>query len=54
MNKSDLAAALREHYDGQSGDADEKTKAELYEEAKDRDVEGRSKMTKEELAEAVG
>jgi hemerythrin superfamily protein len=34
-----------------SGDA---SKAELYEQAKEMDVEGRSSMTKEELAEAVG
>jgi len=30
------------------------TKAELYERAKDLDIEGRSGMTKHELAEAIG
>ena len=59
MNKDDLAAALRKHYDhagsddGGSGDAGDRTKAELYEEAKEQDVDGRSKMDKQELAEAV-
>ena len=33
--------------------AERATKAELYEKAKDQDVEGRSEMTKDELAEAV-
>ena len=38
-----------------SGDgADGKTKEELYEKARELDVEGRSKMSKEELAEEVG
>jgi hemerythrin superfamily protein len=33
--------------------SDEPTKAELYEKAKEQDVEGRSTMTKDELKEAV-
>lgn len=36
------------------GDAEGKTKEELYEEAKELGVEGRSQMSKEELAEEVG
>ena len=38
---------------GESGDADEPTKSELYEQAKDRDVPGRSDMSKDELKAAV-
>jgi cation transport regulator ChaB len=34
-------------------DAEGNTKAELYERAKDLDVEGRSEMTKAELADAI-
>jgi len=34
--------------------SDERTKDELYEEARRQGIEGRSKMTKEELSEAVG
>lgn len=36
------------------GRAGEKTKAQLYQEAKRRNVPGRSKMSKDELAKAVG
>ena len=36
-----------------SGGSDEKTKEELYEEAKEQDIEGRSKMDKAELKKAV-
>jgi hypothetical protein len=35
-------------------DVNGNTKAELYERAKDLDIEGRSSMTKHELAEAIG
>jgi hemerythrin superfamily protein len=38
----------------QTAKADLTTKAELYEKAQDQGVEGRSEMTKAELAEAVG
>lgn len=39
---------------GDAGDAgDEPTKGELYEKAKQRDVSGRSKMSKDELQKAV-
>jgi hemerythrin superfamily protein len=38
---------------GSSGSGDEPTKAELYERAKDRDVEGRSTMSKDELKQAL-
>ena len=53
MGKSDLAAALRKHYDDNDGDGSDRTKKDLYEAAKEQDVEGRSKMDKQELAEAV-
>lgn len=51
-------AVLTEHgfSDGEPGagaTGSEATKEELYEQAKEADVPGRSKMTKEELAEAV-
>ena len=36
------------------GNADDLTRDELYEKAKEQDVEGRSSMTKDELAQAVG
>jgi hemerythrin superfamily protein len=36
-----------------SGGSDEPTKAELYEQAKEQDIEGRSTMSKEELKKAV-
>jgi len=45
---SQRRAALRRRRGG-SG----RTKAQLYEEAKDRDIAGRSKMTKAELESAV-
>ena len=38
---------------GGSGGSDGKTKDELYEEAKEQDVDGRSKMSKSELEDAV-
>lgn len=37
-----------------SADSHGATKSELYEEAKERDLPGRSKMSKEELARALG
>ena len=48
-------AAAREHPKPTHGgvDAVGNTKAELYERAKDLDIEGRSRMTKEELADAI-
>ena len=45
QRRSELAAADR---------SDERTKDELYEEARRQGIEGRSKMSKDELAEAVG
>ncbi|MET9653328.1 plasmid stabilization protein [Streptomyces sp. NPDC006460] len=36
------------------GGSSERTKDELYEEAKQRDIEGRSKMTKQQLKNALG
>jgi hypothetical protein len=41
---------IRSHRKGPRG----RTKAQLYEEAKDRGIEGRSKMTKAELERALG
>lgn len=38
---------------GKSGDTGEMTKAELMEQAKEKDIPGRSSMKKEELAEAL-
>ena len=38
---------------GSSGGSDGKTKDELYEEAKKQDIDGRSKMDKSELKDAV-
>lgn len=38
---------------GSADGGDEPTKAELYEKAKQRDVSGRSKMSKDELQKAV-
>jgi hypothetical protein len=37
-----------------AGSSGELTKDELYEKAKQADIPGRSQMTKDELAEAVG
>jgi hemerythrin superfamily protein len=39
--------------DGSASDPGDATKAELYEQAKDADIPGRSSMTKEELARAL-
>lgn len=38
---------------GSGSGSDEPTKAELYEQAKEADIPGRSSMTKDELAEAI-
>jgi len=46
------AARLESQVDGSGVDVD-LTKEELYQKAKEKGVEGRSKMTKDELAEAV-
>jgi iron-sulfur cluster repair protein YtfE (RIC family) len=46
-------ARLESKVDGSDVDVD-LTKEELYEKAKQQGIEGRSKMTKDELAEAVG
>jgi hypothetical protein len=56
-NKRNAARTRREEADGNTGRArakDEPTRAELYERAKKQDVPGRSKMSKAELAKAVG
>ncbi|MFN3217888.1 MAG: hemerythrin domain-containing protein [Acidimicrobiales bacterium] len=39
---------------GGSGGSDEPTKAELYERAKEKGIEGRSTMSKDDLAKALG
>ena len=49
---ADVARKSARYRDGHDGAG--KTKAELYEMAKAKDVAGRSKMTKAELAKAVG
>jgi DNA end-binding protein Ku len=55
----DLMEALRRSIEqaergrGRNGGSDEPTKAELEERARELDIPGRSKMTKDELAEAV-
>ena len=57
----DLMEALRRSLErveggrgrGRNGASDEPTKAELEERARELDIPGRSKMTKDELAEAV-
>jgi hypothetical protein len=38
---------------GKASKYEERTKEELYEQAKELDIEGRSKMSKEELIEAL-
>ena len=38
---------------GSDGDGNDRTKEELYEEAKEEGIEGRSKMSKSELKDAV-
>ncbi len=65
LDHDELAQGLHEYYqdqtggEGSGGDAsgsggtEEMTKAELYEEAKELDVEGRSTMDKSELKDAV-
>ncbi len=50
MDPEELEAAV----EGGSGRGGEKTRDELYEQAKAADVPGRSSMTKDELADAVG
>lgn len=56
----DLDGAYEEIREGRAGEAEgaepdveQATKADLYEEARRRDISGRSKMTKDELAEAL-
>jgi hypothetical protein len=53
LSKDDISSQRRAAYRRQHGGSG-RTKAQLYEEAKDRGVEGRSKMTKAELEDAVG
>ena len=54
LSREDISSGrrggLRSHRKGPRG----RTKDQLYEEAKDKGVKGRSKMTKAELARAVG
>ena len=50
LGKQGAAVAKRKR----SGGSEPKTRAELYEEAKRRDLPGRSKMGRDELARALG
>jgi hypothetical protein len=50
LGKQGAAVARRRR----RGEASPKTRAELYEEAKRRDLPGRSKMGRDELARALG
>ena len=54
LSRDDISSSrrggLRSHRKGPRG----RTKDQLYEEARDKGVKGRSKMTKAELARAVG
>jgi hypothetical protein len=54
LSREDISSGrrggLRAHRKGPRG----RTRDQLYEEAKDKNVKGRSKMTKAELARAVG
>jgi hypothetical protein len=50
LGKQGAAVAQRER----TGGSQPKTRKELYEEAKRRDLPGRSKMGRDELAEALG
>lgn len=52
------AAAARDAHDGgrstaQSGELEDLTKAELYQQARDAEVQGRSDMSKHELIKAL-
>jgi hypothetical protein len=50
LGKQGAAVAQRKR----TGSSSPKTRAELYEEAKRRDIPGRSKMGRDELARALG
>jgi hypothetical protein len=50
LGKQGAAVAQRKR----TGESSPKTRAELYEEAKRRDIPGRSKMGRDELAHALG
>ncbi len=50
----ELAAAKQRRQAGGTGSAADRTKEELYEQAQEMGIGGRSSMTKDELAEAVG
>ncbi len=51
-NRRNLRRTKRKERQGKTGGS-EKTRAELYEEAKERDIPGRSKMNKQQLARAL-
>ena len=54
LSRTDISSGrrggIRSHRKGPRG----RTRDQLYEEAKDKNIEGRSKMTKAQLARAVG
>lgn len=53
LSRDDISSQQRAAYRRQHGGSG-RTKAQLYEEAKDRGIPGRSKMNKSELESAVG
>jgi hypothetical protein len=52
-NDGGSGQATRQEGHAQAGDGSEKTKEELYAEARDEGIQGRSSMSKEELAQAL-
>jgi hypothetical protein len=53
MNKEELKKAIVEAYGKHGAGLNAKTKEELYDMAQEQNIEGRSKMSKEELVKAL-
>lgn len=51
--RGETARDSKEHGMAAAGSADHKTRADLYQEARKRDIPGRSRMSKDELAKAL-